>query len=223
MKDMRTILCFGDSNTYGVAVDRTTSYGTHPRYDERWCMTLQQELGGEYRIIEEGLGGRTTVYAQPGPTAYKNGEPYLYPCLLSHKPFDMIAIMLGTNDLRVEHGVTMDTLGDGIARLIDIVQSTPNCGPSGEMPKILVIAPTLVTKPRVNMNGYRDRGFERAEKLSAAFAAEYQKVAKEKGCYFMDAKEYALPLDIDGMHLGREDHIRLGKAVADKIREIYAE
>ena len=218
---MRTILCYGDSNTFGVAVDRPHFCGFNTRYDERWTMTLSADLGAEYRVIEEGLGGRTTVYGT-GDVAWKNGEPYLYPCLLSHRPLNLVAIMLGTNDLRVEFGVTEDTLGDGVERLIDIIQACPKCGYMGVPPKILVIAPTLLTKPEVIQSGYNDRGGERGERLSQAFAEKYRAVAEKKGCYFMDCKEFALPLDKDGMHLGLEAHVRLGHAVADKIREIYA-
>ena len=55
---MINILCFGDSNTYGYKPDRTG------RYDEntRWTGILQTKLGTQYRIIEEGLCGRTTVF-----------------------------------------------------------------------------------------------------------------------------------------------------------------
>ena len=44
------ILCFGDSNTWGYKPDKTG------RFDEktRWTGLLQQKLGPEYHIIEEG-------------------------------------------------------------------------------------------------------------------------------------------------------------------------
>ena len=52
------ILCFGDSNTWGYKPDKTG------RFDEktRWTGLLQQKLGPEYHIIEEGLCGRMTVF-----------------------------------------------------------------------------------------------------------------------------------------------------------------
>ena len=52
------ILCFGDSNTWGYRPDRKG------RFDEntRWTGLLQQKLGPEYHIIEEGLCGRTTIF-----------------------------------------------------------------------------------------------------------------------------------------------------------------
>ena len=54
---MRNILCFGDSNTYG----HNPSGGRWPLH-ERWPGILQELLGEEYHIIEEGLCGRTTVF-----------------------------------------------------------------------------------------------------------------------------------------------------------------
>ena len=57
-RDLMNILCFGDSNTWGYKPDKTG------RFDEktRWTGLLQQKLGPEYHIIEEGLCGRTTVF-----------------------------------------------------------------------------------------------------------------------------------------------------------------
>ena len=54
---MKNILCFGDSNTFGS----DPRGGRHP-YGVRWTGRLQQLLGDGYRVIEEGCGGRTTVF-----------------------------------------------------------------------------------------------------------------------------------------------------------------
>ena len=54
---MKTILCFGDSNTFGT----NPSGGRWPR-EIRWPGRLQQLLGNEFYVIEEGCGGRTTVW-----------------------------------------------------------------------------------------------------------------------------------------------------------------
>lgn len=57
--DMRKILCFGDSNTYGLIP------GTEDRYSKEIRRTgrIQTNLLVKgYEIIEEGLCGRTTVF-----------------------------------------------------------------------------------------------------------------------------------------------------------------
>lgn len=59
---MKHVLCFGDSNTWGFIP------GTCKRYDEhtRWTGILQDELGADWRIHENGQNGRTTVFPEPG-------------------------------------------------------------------------------------------------------------------------------------------------------------
>lgn len=133
---MKTILCFGDSNTWGsIASDRPTVQPSL-RYDEhtRWPCVLGEELGPEYRVVEEGLSGRTTIYSIPSE-AYKNGEPYLLPCLLSHRPLDLVIMMLGTNDLRLVYHADYDHLDKGIRRLIEIVQTCSMCGVGAVSPR----------------------------------------------------------------------------------------
>ena len=92
---MKTILCFGDSNTWGYNPENRQRFGP----EERWSGILRNSLGEDYRAIEEGLNGRTTLWDDP-IEGFKNGLDYLMPCLESHKPFDLITIMLGTNDLK---------------------------------------------------------------------------------------------------------------------------
>lgn len=58
---MWNILCFGDSNTFGYD---TVNDSRFP-WGIRWTSLVQEKLGEEYRIIEEGMGGRTTVWDDP--------------------------------------------------------------------------------------------------------------------------------------------------------------
>jgi len=58
---LKTVLCFGDSNTWGW--DPTTETGFAP--DVRWPGVLRNELGPDYWVIEEGQPGRTTVWNDP--------------------------------------------------------------------------------------------------------------------------------------------------------------
>ena len=81
---MKSILCYGDSNTYGLMPDSPDRY---PR-DVRWTGILQKKLGEDYYVIEEGLSGRTTLWDDP-VEEHKNGKKYLQstsiviPCSLS--------------------------------------------------------------------------------------------------------------------------------------------
>ena len=103
---MKSILCYGDSNTYGLMPDSPDRY---PR-DVRWTGILQKKLGEDYYVIEEGLSGRTTLWDDP-IEEHKNGKKYLLPCLDSHKPVDLVILMLGTNDLKTRFSLTPFDIG----------------------------------------------------------------------------------------------------------------
>src|SRR5512143_1112361 len=113
---MQTILCFGDSNTWGYNPETAERYPP----DVRWTGVLQQKLGAQYRVIEEGLNGRTTVWddpVQPG----RNGRIYLGPCLESHRPLDAVVLFLGLNDLKVRFSATAEDIAKGAGALVEII------------------------------------------------------------------------------------------------------
>ncbi|MGI9327147.1 MAG: GDSL-type esterase/lipase family protein, partial [Pseudomonadales bacterium] len=137
---MKTILCYGDSNTWGrkpIAI-----MGALERFDRdtRWTGVLARQLGAEFQVIEEGLNSRTTVHDDPIEGAHKNGKTYLYPCLESHAPLDLVVLMLGTNDLKRQFSFSAFNVARGIRALLDTVASiAPKNG--GVKPQTLVIAP----------------------------------------------------------------------------------
>ncbi|HEY4163653.1 MAG TPA: GDSL-type esterase/lipase family protein, partial [Dongiaceae bacterium] len=102
---MKTILCYGDSNTFGTApmhhLDDARRYGP----GERWAGVVRLALGAEWWLVEEGLPGRTTVLDDPIEGANRNGITHLSACLESHWPLDVVVIMLGTNDLKARFGM----------------------------------------------------------------------------------------------------------------------
>ena len=93
---MTRILCYGDSNTWGY----DPASGERFAADIRWTGVLRKVLASDrFEVIEEGLNGRTTVWDDP-IEGQKNGRQYLIPCLESHRPLDLVVILLGTNDLK---------------------------------------------------------------------------------------------------------------------------
>lgn len=223
MPDNFRILCYGDSNTFGTIGRWVKSDEPSERFDEntRWPCVLQKELGEGFRIIEEGLGGRTTIYP-PEKEPWKNGESYLTPCLLSHRPLDLVILNLGSNDLHVNKSLTEDTLSEGILRLIGIVRSLPKAGRGNRPAKILVIAPVDVRKcvPGGREDVYPKFRADTGRGLSLLFPEIYERAAREKGCFFLNAQLYAAPGEADGVHMDKDSHIRLGKAIANFIKEI---
>lgn len=221
---MKTVLCYGDSNTWGSISSWEPPQGPSARFDEdtRWGAVMRTALGEKYRVIEEGLCGRTSVYEVPGEE-YKNGLPYLLPCLLSHRPLDLVIIMLGSNDVREVFGVTHETLGEGVRKLVRVVKACPTCGTGNVPPKVLLVAPVLITKPEGRQDFYQARGCERAQRLTATFGEVYARVAKEEGCAFFDAKAVAMPAPADGLHMDAASHIRLGRALGGQVKHMLEE
>lgn len=225
MVDKIRVLCFGDSNTYGTIPHIKPTDNLADRFDEntRWTALLSLQLGSEYHVIEEGLGGRTTMYdIGREPFCYFcNGLNQIIPCVMTHVPLDLIIIMLGTNDLQSSVEITEKTLGDGIQRIIDELKKFPICGRNNVLAKILVISPVHIKKSKTRPEVYEHFRFENGEKLSKLFAEVYKDVAEKNNCYFLDAALYAYPSDADGIHMTPEGHKKLAQAVSKEVREIF--
>ena len=207
---MKTIVCFGDSNTYG------RDPVTKGRLDKktRWPGVLQQTLGAEYDVIEEGLNGRTTVWDDPvrgGPK--RNGSLYLLPCLESHAPINLLIMMLGTNDLKARFAVTPYDIGESMGFLIEIAQNSRS-GIEAKGPDILLMVPPPLGELTEWAETFQG-GVEKSKRLSKY----YESVASAYGCLFLDTGTVIQSSKLDGLHYDPEDHYKLGKAVADIVSE----
>lgn len=207
---MRTILCYGDSNTWGS--DPET--GERFPEDVRWPGVLRQVLGDKYRVIEEGLSGRTTVRDDPIEGDHKNGRTYLVACLESHKPVDLVTLMLGTNDLKERFGASASDIAQGAASLADMILRS-GCGPGGGAPVVVLISP-----PAVGALTDMAQMFEGAREKSRQFPEYYGRFAEQYGCEFFDASGVIVSSDTDGIHLDTGEHRKLGEAVAALVEEI---
>lgn len=208
----KTVLCYGDSNTYGAAI--VPRPDDRYAFDERWPGALATALGSDWRVIEEGLNGRTTVWDDPVEGACRNGKTYLTPCLYSHRPLDVVAIMLGTNDLKSRFQLSAWDIASGVATLVDIVLDA-KAGRNGSAPAVIIIAPP----PFLSHIPTHGDMFAGAQAKSREMAARYQAVAREKNVFFIDAGQVVSSSPIDGFHLEPEANKTLGSHVAAKIKE----
>jgi lysophospholipase L1-like esterase len=208
---MRTVVCYGDSNTHGA--DPVTM-GRLPR-DVRWPGVLAAELAGLADVIEEGLNGRTTIWDDPF-TDGRNGRPYLLPCIRSHAPVDALILMLGTNDLKTIFGRQANEIASGVGALVDMAL-TSGTGPGGGAPKVLVMAP-----PRLGPVTEKSEvwGFGAARAVSEQLPRLYRTVAEMRGVAFLDASILVGGDPADGMHLSPADHGILGRAVGAAVRDL---
>ncbi|MGD9049142.1 MAG: SGNH/GDSL hydrolase family protein [Anaerolineae bacterium] len=205
----KTILCYGDSNTWGWNPATQSRYSRH----ERWPGVLRQELGDGYLVIEEGLNGRTTVWDDP-IEGYKNGKEYLIPCLETHKPIDLVIIMLGTNDLKARFSVPACDVAAGAGVLVDIVAKSET-GPGDSPPPVLLVAPPPIAK----LSEFAEM-FEGGTAKSEALPRHFCLIAEERGCALLDASDVISSSDVDGIHLDLSEHLKLGVAVAARVRQM---
>lgn len=208
---MKTILCYGDSNTWGY----NAAGGERYALADRWTSVLTRELGPDYQVIAEGLNGRTTVWPDPVEGEYKNGKQYLIPCLESHHPVDLVVMMLGTNDLKHRYGLSAWDIASGAEALIEIIRRS-DFGPEDAPPEVLLIAPPPTCIGDGPFAGMMDGADEKSEGLGAAYRA----VAEEAGVAFLDAGDVIVSDPTDGIHLAPEELPKLGAAVAARVREI---
>jgi lysophospholipase L1-like esterase len=210
----RTLVCFGDSNTHGTLP--LTDLGQSDRLcaDQRWPGIVRAQLGDDWSVIEEGLPGRTTLHDDPIEGAYKNGALGLEIVLHSHKPNDLLIIMLGTNDLKQRFSKPASDIVISVKKLIELAQGSGS-GPQGSKPSILLVCP-----PRILEAGVLATMFGGGAEKSHDLADGYASVARQMGCAFLDAGEHIASSPIDGVHFGADEHARLGAAIAAKIRDV---
>jgi lysophospholipase L1-like esterase len=209
---MKTILCFGDSNTWGYRPDGTGRF----EWEERWPGVLQRELSGFARVIEEGLNARTTVFDDPieGVSVCRNGSRHLPILLETHRPIDLVIIFLGVNDLKRRFDATPFDIAQGAGELVGMVKRSVT-GPEGHPPEILLICP-----PPVKVLNVFAGLFEGAIAKSSDLAARYAWRAGRSGCSFLDAGEVVALSPEDGIHLDAQGHRALGVKVAELSRSI---
>jgi lysophospholipase L1-like esterase len=222
-KSRKRIVCYGDSNTWGFDPDGQVDVERYQvRYpdDVRWTGVLQSSLGDGYKIIEEGLNARCTIW-EDWAWAYRNGLEYIRPCLNSHAPIDMLVLMLGTNDLKPRLCGYVPEIARGVSVLVSTVRQGFD-GRDGAPPDILLVSPILIGEHILTGDPDMLNEFGGADVIekSKQFSEHYRRVADKYGCYFLDAAEYASP-GSDALHLNAEGHSRLGKAIASRIEGIY--
>lgn len=206
---MPTILCYGDSNTWGSVPNEDRRYGL----TERWPCLLREALPDGYEVIEEGQPGRTTVHDDPFE-GEKNGLRYLIPCLESHIP-DLVIILLGTNDLKQYLGLSAYDISRGAAKLAKEALSFRS-RTKKQPPQVLLVSP-----PSVHEIGAFADMFQGAAKKSQQLAFHYRQRAKELGCAFFDAGSVVKSCPLEGIHWQPEQHQKLSEKLVLQVQALF--
>lgn len=176
---------------------------------------LQSRLGNNYYVIEEGLSSRTTDldYAKkPG----RNGRTYLEPCLDSHTPLDIVILMLGTNDFKIEFDRSVEEIAQAVQKLVELIQ-TKTARYAGTSAHVILVSPILIDgDASMHKAWYSAHYNESSVEKSQQLAAHLEKVAQVTGSTFVDAATVA-KAGRDGIHFDEESHSALGELVAAKV------
>ena len=218
---MKTILCFGDSNTWGydyAAFEPGSSGFPRLPFDARWPGVLQGILGGEWRVIEDGLPSRTNM-AEDFYLPHRKGLDGLEVALEVHAPLDLVIIHTGVNELKDMFCLSAGMVAFGAEMLVNaVLRPLPflSCPP----PNVLLIAPPPVRAQISDMSVGNSFG-PQAYAKSCELGKLYKDVAERLGCGFIDCADLDFELnDFDGLHYSRKDHAKLGAAAAKKAAEM---
>lgn len=209
---MKTVLCYGDSNTYGYNPVNGMRYARNVR----WTGRLQELLGDGYTVIEEGCNGRTTVFKDP-VDGWKNGLDYLKPCMNTHKPVDIVIMMLGSNDLKKEYQATAEMIGKGAERLLKEIYEFADAKQTFR-PEIILIAPPVIGDNIMAVSptcAFDETAIARSKELGKL----YKEVAGRYQCTYLNAADYIKSSEVDCLHLMPEAHEKLGSILAKLIKE----
>lgn len=229
--DPRTVLCFGDSNTWGHDAESGIRFGPTTRWPGAMAAHLNNVV-----VLEEGLNGRTTVFDDPccnwltpnTDPSVCNGRKALMPILHSAKPVDCVVIALGVNDLKWRFSTTPADVANGAGLLIDDVRlsGSGSFHPTGPAlldgapegtraaPAVVLVCPTPITNEDV-FPDFRGGGISRSKEL----ANEFARVAEDKGVLLVDGGKVpgCEASMLDGIHLTADAHAALGKAIATAV------
>ncbi len=207
------IVCLGDSNTHGYCADPNdcADHGNRFNENERWTCLLQKNLGDDYLVLEEGLGGRTTCFTDPLHECM-DALTYINPCLMSHEPVDLLIIMLGTNDGKDRFHVTPHEIAIAMGRLVNKARATDCWG--GKQPNILVVAPPPIGAGIVTTDFQYTMGL-RCHEVTAGLAEAYKAQCDLLGVHFADAVGFGCEFNtLDFTHLTCKSHSLLAEGLA---------
>ncbi|WP_062233323.1 SGNH/GDSL hydrolase family protein [Aureimonas sp. N4] len=211
---MKTILCYGDSLTWGYDAEGPSRHA----YADRWPSVIAHQLGDDVRIIPEGLNGRTTAYDDHLAAADRNGARILPTMLASHEPIDVVILALGTNDLkRHTGGGTAFQAAAGIQRLIAVVREFRSTM-GFAIPDVLIVSPpALVPTQDPDFHQMFGGAIEESRQLKSAYA----RVAQQEQCAHLAASDHCVATPLDGVHLDAENTRTLGFALASALKSRF--
>jgi lysophospholipase L1-like esterase len=208
---MKTVLCFGDSLTWGSDAET----GNRHAFADRWPNVLAKGLGSGVEVVTDGLRGRTTAYDEHLADCDRNGARILPTVLYTHAPIDLVVLMLGANDMKPHIAGTALAAMQGMRRCVEIVRINAMRDGAGDPPDVLIVSPPpLCETADTEFSAMFAGGVEQSRML----ASFYSDLADEQGCAFFDAGTVARTTPLDGVHLDAENTRAVGRALTPIVK-----
>lgn len=207
---MRRIVCFGDSNTYGFSPFDGSRYGA----DVRWTGVMDKLLGEKFEVVNEGKNARTIAFDDPYNEGC-NGMADIGSCIDANAPFDLMIIMLGTNDLKAYFESTPQMIADNLLKMCELVREKTDA-------KLLLASPMLLGD-QIEFSPLRLEFGRQQVQYSFELAPYIEAVAKKIGADFIDIAVVAMSSDVDCLHLVPEEHEKLAQAMHRKVLDVFRE
>ena len=212
---MKTVLVFGDSNSWGYNPGNDLVKPVERWSDDvRWPGVMQKELGNGFKVLVDGLNGRTTVWDDP-IREYRCGKDQIVPSMDAAAPIDLLIIFVGSNDLKVRFSVCAQDIAGGAALIARKALAQVEAFADGK-PKVILVAPPPLGPVS---NGAFKEMFAGNEEKSKQLGKHYKIAANALGVDYLDAGAIVKSSDLDGLHLDADQHELLGKAMADAVRK----
>lgn len=204
---MPVVLCYGDSNTHGTRP--LTALGRFDRHapGDRWPDAMAAALGPSVTVIAEGLPGRTTVHDDPVEGGCRNGIAVLPAILHSHRPLDLMVVMLGTNDLKTRFSVSAFEIARSVERICTLSRA------EGVVGDLIVVAPAPLREA-----GVLAETFAGAEARQSGLSHHLKEAAARLGAGFVEAGLHVEVSPTDGVHWEAEAHRRFGAVMAEAVQ-----
>lgn len=204
-----TIVCYGDSNTWGSIPRKSGDHERYPR-SVRWTGVLQNLLGDDYEVVGEGVMGRTLVADSPGK-AFRTGINHLVSILKTHEPVHLIIIMLGTNETKARYNLKPADVAKHLEQTIQLIRA------EDANIKILVVCPPA---PVDSKEGKIREDMKDAPEFFRAYSKLYKELATANGCMYLNANDYVQCSLIDGYHMDPDAHKKLAEVLSEKIKNL---
>lgn len=213
----KKILVFGDSNSWGYNPCNKRPFPPYEQWEDgiRWTDVMQDRLGDGYLVLTDGLCGRTAS-AKDDIEPYTCGREQIIPALRSRSPLDLLVLMLGSNDLKVRYGYTAYDVAQSVGMVVETALTAKDAFYDCR-PNVLLLCPPPLGDLRRSFFALEFQGSEETSKRMAPF---FEIVAARYQTAYLNVGEYARFSDSDGLHLEADQHLRLGEAVAAKVKTL---